>query len=126
MNSGNFNTERSNREGGEVPAGDEGTPELSVAVRRALERAPAMGVPESFAARVARLAVTQTFARRSVWNGFGLRAAILSGILLTGALFGFAPGAAPSFLNPRFDLEMLLLTELGGVAYLISRVGLWD
>ncbi len=105
---------------------DENDAVLSAAVVRALEHPPSPVVPESFAGRVAQLAATQTLSRRSVWDGFGLRAAMASGVLLTGALFGFAPHALPSFLNLRFDLEMLLLMELGGVAYLITRVGLRD
>ena len=136
MNSENSNTGRGKNRGdhtsdtngsGRLSAEDEkdeNAADLTAAVVRALEHPPSLAVPESFAVRVAQLAAMQTLTRRSVWDGFGLRAAMASGVLLTGALFGFAPHAMPSFLNLRFDLEMLLLTELGGVAYLITRIGL--
>ena len=90
----------------------------------ALERLPAPAVPAGFAARTAAAALRQPAPSRSPWQGFGMRMALASGVVLTLGLFALAPHAEPSFLSLRFDVEMLLLGELGGVAYLAARLGL--
>jgi hypothetical protein len=38
-------------------------------------------------------------------------------VVLTVAMFALAPHAAPDFRNLAFDLELLVLAELGGIAY---------
>jgi hypothetical protein len=43
-------------------------------------------------------------------------------VLLTVALFVLAPQAGPSFSNVRFDVELLVLTELGAVAWVLGRM----
>ena len=102
------------------------TPEddvLSAAIVKALEAPPAaVDVPFDFASRVMRLAVAQPAPPRSVWAGFGPRIALASGLLLLIALFAFAAHANPSFSNLRFDLELLLLLELGAVSLLVPHL----
>ncbi len=96
------------------------------AVEHALEQSPVLHIPADFAARVAAQAVTQPGLQRVPGSAypasFGPRLAVASGLLLTGALFALAPHATPSFANLRFDLELLLLTEVGGIGFLLTRV----
>ena len=96
------------------------------AMLRALERAPAVVVPADFAARVAAQARVLGVPRRSAWAGFGLRTAVVCGVVLLLALFVLGPHAAPSFADLRFDLEMLALVELGAVGYVVVRLGWRD
>lgn len=97
---------------------------LEAAVVRGLERGPAVQIPQDFAARVAAQAVGQPVRRRSPWAGFGLRIGLGSGVLLTLALFAFAPHTTPSLMDFRFDLELVALAELGLVGCVLTRVGL--
>jgi hypothetical protein len=87
---------------------------VDAAITRALERQPEVVVPEGFAARVrASLpARTKVRERRSV----GRTAATVAGVGLVLALCWLAPHARPSFGSLAFDLEMVLLLELAGVA----------
>ncbi len=102
------------------------------AVERALAQSPALHIPGDFAARVAAQAVTQPALQRVSQRvssfappaSFGFRLALASGVLLTGALFALAPHATPSFANLRFDLELLLLSELGGIGFLLTQAHL--
>lgn len=100
---------------------------------RALEAAPHLQIPADFATRVASLAVTQALRPESRWKGalVHLRpenrsvaawVTMASGILLLAALFAFAPGTSPNFLDLRFDVELLLLAELGGICYVLARL----
>lgn len=106
--------------------GDVRDVEFEAEVVSALQAAPRVSMPENFAARVAGLAVAEGVPARSPWKGFGMRAALGSGVALTAALFACAPHTSPSFSNLGFDLEMLLLAELGGVAYLVTHLGLGE
>lgn len=99
---------------------------LDAAITRALERQPAVVIPADFASRAAARAVAEPQRTRSPWAGFGPRIAAVSGVLLTGTLFAFAAHAKPSFFDLRFDLELLLLVELGVVSYVVTRLGLRD
>ena len=96
---------------------------VTASVQRALGRSPAVHVPESFAARVSALAVAQPRTRHSGWAGwagwagFGPRIALASAIAVTVAMFAFAPHASPSFTDLHFDIELVLLAELGGMAW---------
>ena len=87
---------------------------LEAAITRALERQPEVVVPAEFAARVraALPARAKVRARRSV----GRTAAMAAGVGLMLALCLLAPHARPSFGSLAFDLEMVLLVELAGVA----------
>ena len=84
------------------------------AITRALERPPEVRIPEDFAARVRAALPAQPKVRvqRSVGRGVALVAAV--GMVL--ALCWLAPHARPSFESMAFDLEMVLVVELAGVA----------
>lgn len=99
---------------------------MEAAMIYSLEQVPAFEVPASFAARVARLAVAQSRPVRSSWTGFGVRAASISAVVLIGVLFAFAPHTTPNLFDVRFDVDMLLLAEVGGAAYIALRFGLND
>ena len=96
------------------------------AIAVALERTPEARVPVDFAERVARAAVAQRVPARSPWSGFGARAALGSTAVLLVALFAYAPHGSSGFLDLRFDVELLLLAELGGVAWIAARAGLGE
>lgn len=97
-------------------------------VLQALEAAPLISIPANFAERVAQLALHQQgfpgylFPHQAAKRG-GVTpfVACISASLLLVALFVFAPHLKPSFLDLRFDLELMLLAELGGVGYLLAR-----
>jgi len=88
--------------------------ELEAAITRALDRKPEVRIPVDFAARVraALPAQPKVQARRSVGQGVAGVAAM--GLVL--ALCWLAPHARPSFESVAFDLEMVLVVELMGVA----------
>jgi hypothetical protein len=96
------------------------------AITSALERQPQVVVPEQFAAKVAQ-ALPGGVASRA---GLALKArsvarsvALVAAVLLAGTLFILAPHAAdPSFSNLAFDLELLVLAELGAVAWVLGRM----
>ncbi len=105
-------------------------PAVMTAVERAFAHPPVLHIPADFAARVVVHVVPQAVpqdayphpSRHASRTGFGPGLALASGLLLTGALFALAPQAAPSFANLRFDLELLLLTELGGIGFLLTQI----
>ena len=84
------------------------------AITRALERQPEVRVPVDFAAKVraALPAQSKVRVRRSV----GQIAAVTGAVGLVLALCWLAPHARPSFESVAFDLEMVLVVELAGVA----------
>jgi hypothetical protein len=85
---------------------------VDAAITRALERRPEVVVPEGFAARVRAALPPKVRERRSVGRIAAGAAAV--GLLL--ALCWLAPHARPSFESVAFDLEMVLVVELVGVA----------
>ena len=87
---------------------------IDAAITRALERQPEVAVPVDFAAKVraALPAQSKVRERRSVGRIAAGAAAV--GLLL--ALCWLAPHARPSFASVAFDLEMVLVVELAGVA----------
>ena len=87
---------------------------LEVAITRALEEPPSVVVPVDFAARVkaALPARPRVRARRSVG---GMAAAAAAGGLVV-ALYWLAPHARASFASLAFDVEMVMVVELAGVA----------
>jgi hypothetical protein len=97
--------------------------EFEAAITRVLERQPKAAVPVDFAARV-RMALpaepkarVQRFAGRSV----GQIAATVAAVGLVAALCLVAPHVRPSFDSVAFDMEMVLLLELAGVAAWLGR-----
>jgi hypothetical protein len=97
---------------------------MDAAIVHALEQAPVVAVPETFAVRVTARALAEGRQQNSRRGAVGRRAALVSGIVLVLALFAFAPHATPRFSDLRFDMELMLLTELGLVGYVLSRTGL--
>ncbi len=88
--------------------------EFEDAITRALDRKPEVVVPADFAAKVraALPAQPKVRMRRSV----GPRVAAVAAVGLVAALCVLAPHARPSFASVAFDLEMVLVVELMGVA----------
>jgi hypothetical protein len=93
---------------------------LEAAIGRALERPPHARVPEGFAARVAK-SLPVGAARRPIWSA-GKAVAGVAVVVLAAALFVLAPHAGPSFSNLAFDLELMVLAELGAVAWVLARM----
>jgi ferric-dicitrate binding protein FerR (iron transport regulator) len=88
------------------------------AITRALEVQPKVTIPEGFAARVMASLPAQPMvkARRSV-------AKIAATAAVAGLIVGLcwmAPHARPSFESVAFDMELLMLCELAGVAAWLS------
>ena len=87
---------------------------VDAAITRALERRPEVVVPEGFAARVRAALPSQPKVRERRSVGRIAAGAAAVGLLL--ALCWLAPHARPSFESVAFDLEMVLVVELVGVA----------
>jgi ferric-dicitrate binding protein FerR (iron transport regulator) len=87
---------------------------FEAAITRALEQQPSVAIPAEFAARVRASLPAQpkVRARRSV----GRIAATAAAAGLVVALWWLAPHVRPSFASMAFDMELLLLAELAGVA----------
>ena len=95
---------------------------LDAAITRALAHPPAVVVPATFAANVARHALGQPLPQTSRWIGWGPRLVIASGALLTAAMFALAPHTPASLTSLRFDAELLLFAELSGLALAFHRL----
>ena len=89
--------------------------ELDHAITRALEHQPQVNIPSDFAARV-RAALPPAPAPRKPLHA-GRSIALAAAAILTIAVFAIAPHANPNFSSLAFDLELLMLAELGGIAY---------
>jgi len=89
--------------------------ELDQAITRALEQQPSVTIPTDFADRVRASLPAAPAPRRSFHVGRTI--AIAASVVLTIAVFAVAPHAAPNFTSLAFDLELLMLAELGGIAY---------
>jgi hypothetical protein len=92
--------------------------EFEAAMTRALEQPPSVTVPADFAARVRASLPPQPPARAKRFAGqsIGQLAAIVAAAGLVVALCLLAPHVRPSFDSVAFDMEMVLLVELCGVA----------
>ena len=95
---------------------------VAEAVTAALAHPPAVAVPGGFALAVARRAALQRPPQPLRRIGWAPRLAILSGALLTAAMFALAPHTPASLSSLRFDAELLLLGELGGLALIFHRL----
>jgi hypothetical protein len=87
-------------------------------ITRALEAQPAVTIPEGFAARVMASLPAQpkVRVRRSVAKVAATAA--VAGLIV--GLCWLAPHARPSFDSVAFDMELLMLCELAGVAAWLS------
>jgi hypothetical protein len=90
-------------------------PEFEAMLTRGLESAPAVDVPVDFAARV-RAALPPVQTRRASTN-LGRKTALGALVVLSLSLFALAPHAAPTFGSVAFDVELLVIAQLGGIAY---------
>ena len=86
----------------------------------ALERRPAPVIPVDFAARVAAALPPPAPAQKpmQVGRAVGLAAAAVLGV----ALVALAPHATPAFNNWAFDFELVVIAQLGGIAYWLTAV----
>ncbi len=84
------------------------------AITRALDRKPEVAVPVDFAARV-RMALPAP-AKVRTQRSVGRTVAGVTAVGLVLALCVLAPHARPSLGSLAFDLEMVLVVELMGVA----------
>jgi hypothetical protein len=95
--------------------------EFEAVMTRALERSPELpplAIPVDFAARVAASLPQQRTARPAV--RVGRIAAIVAMVVLAIVLFVLAPHASPSFASFTFDIELIVLAQLGAIAYWLS------
>jgi hypothetical protein len=87
------------------------------AISAALEHRAATEVPADFASRVIAALPPQRIGRT---KPIGRTVALLAAALLTVALFALAPHTVANFANLAFDLELLLLAQLCGIAWLLT------
>jgi hypothetical protein len=103
---------------------------LETAITQALEQQPRVTVPVDFAARVraALPAQPRGRVRRFAGRSVSQTAATVAAVGLVAALCVLAPHARPSFESVAFDMEMLVLVELGlVVAWLgMQKIGFRD
>jgi hypothetical protein len=88
--------------------------EFEDAITRALDRKPEVQMPVDFAAKVRAALPAQPKVRTQ--RSVGRIAAGVATVGLVLALCWLAPHARPSFESMAFDLEMVLVVELMGVA----------
>jgi hypothetical protein len=91
---------------------------LDAVMTRAIERAPEVNVPVDFAARVAA-ALPPLPARRKPMQ-VGRTAALAAAGVLAVAMCLLAPHAAPTFASMAFDFELVVIAQLGGIAYWLT------
>ena len=93
-------------------------PDFEAAITRALELRPEPVIPQDFAARVMQSLPAQRPIRTRVPVGRIID--LVSAAALTAGLFALAPHATPSFTSLTFDVELLLLAELGALGYWLT------
>jgi len=93
--------------------------EMEAAITRALEQRREVAVPAEFAARVVQALPPVAASRPRV--AVGRTTAIAGVVVLTAALFALAPHAQPSFASFGFDVELLLMAQLCGIAYWLGK-----
>jgi hypothetical protein len=101
------------------------TEQVERAITSALERNPRVTVPQEFAAKVAQSLPGGVPTRAGMVlkaGSVGKRLAVVAMVLLAAFLCVLAPHAATSFSSPAFDLELMVLAELGAVAWMLARM----
>jgi hypothetical protein len=99
---------------------------LEAEIVRVLEQKPVVAAPVDFAARV-RAALPpepKVKAGRFAGRSLGRMVGGVAAVALVVALCVLAPHARPSFESLAFDLEMVLLLELAGVAIWLGKAGM--
>ena len=93
--------------------------EFEAAITRALEHSPeASAIPTGFAARVAASLPKQRAPRRVIHAG--RTAAVVAMVVLAIVLFALAPHVTPSFTSVMFYIELIILAQLGAIAYWLA------
>jgi len=107
--------------------------EFEAAITRALERSPDPGyspdqgydpaspvlaIPADFAARVVASLPKQRAARPAIRAGRTI--AIVALVVLAIVLFALAPHVTPSFTSVTFYIELIILAQLGAIAYWLA------
>lgn len=85
---------------------------------RLLERAPQVPVPADFAARVCSALPKSLPSPRPA--SAAQPVAMVFAVLIAAALFAMAPHARASVESVAFWIELVLLMELGGIAYWLT------
>jgi len=93
-------------------------PDFEAAITRALELRPEPVIPQDFAARVMQSLPAQAPIRTR--SHIGRTIGLIGGAILTAGLFALAPHTTASFSSLTFDLELLLLAELGALGYWLT------
>ena len=91
------------------------------ALQVALERKPEVSVPTDFAARVAAQAATLSPSRTSRVPHFARLTALVVSVIVALSLFALAPRTAASFGNLAFDIEVVVLLQLGLLAWWLTK-----
>ena len=93
-------------------------PDFEAAITQALELRRDPVIPAGFTARVMQSLPAQKPAtpRLQVGRTIGI---IAAAVLMAG-MFALAPHATPNFTSLTFDVELLLLAELGALGYWLT------
>ena len=93
-------------------------PDFEAAITQALELRRDPVIPAGFAARVMQSLPAQkpVTPRLQVGRTIGI---IAAAVLMAG-MFALAPHATPNFTSLTFDVELLLLAELGALSYWLT------
>ena len=95
--------------------------EALAAVQVALERKPDVTLPADFAQRVAARASTLPQRRKSGPAPYARVTALVVSVVFALGLFVLAPRTSADFRNFGFDLELLVLLQLGVLAWWMGR-----
>ncbi len=94
---------------------------LEQSIALVLEQAPPVAIPAGFAAKVAAHAAAQPQRKPARQARYGRTVVVIAASLLLVALFALAPFAASSPTSAGFMAEMVVLAQLGGLAYWLGR-----
>ena len=95
--------------------------EAFVTLQTALERKPDVAIPADFAQRVVSRAGALPQSRASKAIPYARFTALIVAAIVAVVLFALAPSMAADFRDRRFDLEMLVLLQLGVLAWWMGR-----
>src|SRR5580658_5253174 len=88
---------------------------LNTRIDRALELRREVVVPEAFAGRVMQSLPPRR--RRRAAMRVGRLVAIFAAMVLALTMFALAPESRPNVTNFAFDMELLMLAQLAGIAW---------
>ena len=88
---------------------------LDAAIDRVLEQKREVAVPAAFAGRVMRSLPPQR--KRAARIPVARFVALFSVLVLLVTMFALAPQARPNLTNFAFDMELLMLLQLSGIAW---------